>query len=105
MVCLVVADNTPGTHAANCLPACCGNLGMSMQNIARQCIPQSGKKVREKEEMKWKGLVLVHAQVDVESMYQRLGFETDDSLGRWDEEGIEHVGMFKRISLHNSPDK
>jgi len=57
------------------------------------------------EEMKWKGLVLVHAQVDVESMYHRLGFETDDSLGRWDEEGIEHVGMFKRISLHNSPNK
>jgi hypothetical protein len=24
---------------------------------------------------------------------------TDESLGRWDEEGIEHVGMFKRITL------
>lgn len=48
---------------------------------------------------KWNGLVLVHAQVDVEQMYQRLGFETDDSLGKWDEEGIQHVGMFKRIPL------
>lgn len=45
----------------------------------------------------WKGLVLVHAQVDVERMYRALGFETDIGLGRWDEEGIEHVGMFKRI--------
>ncbi|KAJ5924148.1 hypothetical protein N7466_008335 [Penicillium verhagenii] len=46
---------------------------------------------------KWEGLVLVHAQVDVEKMYCGLGFETDESLGRWDEEGIEHVGMFRRL--------
>ncbi|CAL5867091.1 uncharacterized protein PFLUO_LOCUS1303 [Penicillium psychrofluorescens] len=45
----------------------------------------------------WKGLVLVHAQVDVEKMYAGLGFVTDESLGRWDEEGIEHVGMFRRL--------
>jgi len=48
---------------------------------------------------KWEGLVLVHAQVDVEQMYHGLGFQTDESLGRWDEEGIEHVGMFRRIKL------
>ncbi|KAI3000063.1 acyl-CoA N-acyltransferase [Aspergillus phoenicis ATCC 13157] len=50
-------------------------------------------------EGEWKGLVLVHAQVQVEGMYQRLGFETDEELGRWDEEGIEHVGMWRRISV------
>ena len=43
---------------------------------------------------KWNGLVLVHAQVSVEGMYARLGFETDEGMGRWDEEGIEHVGMW-----------
>lgn len=48
---------------------------------------------------KWEGLVLVHAQVDVEQMYRGLGFQTDESLGRWDEEGIEHVGMFRRLKL------
>lgn len=48
---------------------------------------------------RWQGLVLVHAQVGVEKMYKRLGFETDETLGRWDEEGIEHVGMFKRIEV------
>ncbi|KAJ5779923.1 hypothetical protein N7457_005083 [Penicillium paradoxum] len=47
----------------------------------------------------WQGLVLVHAQVDVEGMYAGLGFETDKSLGRWDEEGIDHVGMFRRVVL------
>ncbi|KAK5789027.1 hypothetical protein VI817_008151 [Penicillium citrinum] len=93
-------------------------LGRQLVNIALKWAESHGEEIdaamrdvagqlkqSKLEEMKWKGLVLVHAQVDVESMYQRLGFETDDSLGRWDEEGIEHVGMFKRISLHNSPDK
>ena len=45
----------------------------------------------------WDGLVLVHAQVNVESLWQRLGFKTDEKLGRWDEEGIEHLGMWRRL--------
>ncbi|KAL3491825.1 acyl-CoA N-acyltransferase [Aspergillus germanicus] len=45
----------------------------------------------------WKGLALVHAQVDVEKMYGRLGFVTDESMGTWVEEGIDHVGMWKRL--------
>ncbi|RAH54789.1 acetyltransferase, GNAT family [Aspergillus piperis CBS 112811] len=53
-------------------------------------------------EGEWKGLVLVHAQVQVEGMYKRLGFETDEALGRWDEEGIEHVGMWRRVSVGSS---
>ncbi|PYH94884.1 hypothetical protein BO71DRAFT_475061, partial [Aspergillus ellipticus CBS 707.79] len=47
----------------------------------------------------WKGLVLVHAQTQVEGMYERVGFKTDEGLGRWDEEGIEHLGMWRRISV------
>ncbi|CAG8107163.1 unnamed protein product [Penicillium salamii] len=47
----------------------------------------------------WRGLVLVHAQVGVEGMYGRLGFVVDEGLGRWDEEGIEHCGMFRRVGL------
>lgn len=49
--------------------------------------------------VQWQGLVLVHAQVEVEKMYKGLGFQTDESLGRWDEEGIEHVGMFRRVEV------
>ena len=45
----------------------------------------------------YNGLVLCHAQVAVEKMYARLGFVTDEKLGRWEEEGIEHLGMWKRI--------
>ena len=47
----------------------------------------------------WKGLVLVHAQVSVEKVWAKMGFVTDEKLGRWDEEGIEHLGMWRRIEL------
>lgn len=47
----------------------------------------------------WKGLVLIHAQVHLESMYRRFGFQTDRKLGQWDEEGICHIGMWKRTNL------
>ncbi|CAG8941661.1 unnamed protein product [Penicillium salamii] len=49
--------------------------------------------------MGWRGLVLVHAQIGVEGMYGRVGFVVDEGLGRWDEEGIEHCGMFRRVGL------
>jgi predicted GNAT family N-acyltransferase len=69
-------------------------IDTAMRNVAGQ----EGVHLKDGLES-WKGLVLVHAQVDVERMYQGLGFVTNESLGRWDEEGIEHVGMFKRITL------
>ncbi|RMZ79085.1 hypothetical protein DV737_g3589, partial [Chaetothyriales sp. CBS 132003] len=47
----------------------------------------------------WQGDVLCHAQVAVEKMYERLGFRTDDRLGRWVEEGIDHLGMWRRIEV------
>ena len=49
----------------------------------------------------WHGNVLCHAQVVVERMYQKLGFTTDEKLGRWDEVGIEHLGMWKRIQVQS----
>lgn len=47
----------------------------------------------------WNGLVFIHAQVEVESFYNRLGFVTDPGMGRWYEEGIEHVAMWRRLEL------
>lgn len=49
----------------------------------------------------WDGLVLLHAQTSVEAMYAKMGFVTDTKLGKWDEEGIEHVGMWKRITVQS----
>ncbi|MCJ1319505.1 hypothetical protein MMC15_004841 [Xylographa vitiligo] len=47
----------------------------------------------------WKGLVLVHAQKGVEDFWRGVGFVRDEGLGEWVEEGIVHVGMWRRVSL------
>lgn len=47
----------------------------------------------------WKGLMCVHAQVQVQKVWAKWGFELDEGMGTWDEEGIMHVGMFRRLSL------
>jgi len=49
--------------------------------------------------MEWKGLVLAHAQKWVEKWYHSLGFVTDEGMGTWWEEGIEHVAMWKRVDV------
>lgn len=54
----------------------------------------------EEEGNEWNGLVLVHAQRDVEGWYRSVGgFVTDAGMGVWIEEGIEHVGMWRRLDL------
>lgn len=52
----------------------------------------------------WQGLVLVHAQVGVEKTWERLGFKTDTRLGRWNEEGIEHLGMWTQLDMGAVPE-
>lgn len=47
----------------------------------------------------FKGLVLVHSQTGVQKVWRKYGFETDQSMGHWDEEGIDHVGMWKRVDV------
>ena len=49
--------------------------------------------------MEWRGLVMLHAQVGVQKVWKRYGFETDESMGIWDEEGIDHVGMWRRLEV------
>jgi predicted GNAT family N-acyltransferase len=50
-------------------------------------------------DLEWKGLVMVHAQLDAVRFYAKNGFVVDEELGTWIEEGIEHVAMWKRIEL------
>ena len=45
----------------------------------------------------WKGLVLIHAQGDMEGWWGRIGFVRDEGMGEWWEEGIRHVGMWRRV--------
>ena len=52
----------------------------------------------------WQGLVRIHAQIGAVRWYEGQGFELDkDEKGKvrdgWDEEGIWHLGMWKRVDL------
>lgn len=48
----------------------------------------------------WDGLVLVHAQRRLAAWYKSVGgFVTDEGMGVWMEERIEHVGMWRRLDL------
>lgn len=46
----------------------------------------------------WKGLMCVHAQEQVAKTWAKWGFKLDEGMGRWEEEGISHVGMFQRLN-------
>ncbi|KAK1834506.1 acyl-CoA N-acyltransferase [Podospora conica] len=50
-------------------------------------------------DLTWNGLVCIHAQVGAMEMWARNGFQVDESLGRWWEEGMEHVGMYRRCEI------
>lgn len=48
----------------------------------------------------------MHAQdrPEVVKTYQKWGFQIDEKMGRWWEEGIPHVGMFIRLDIkHPGP--
>lgn len=47
----------------------------------------------------WNGLALVHAQIQLERFYSRFGFVKDEEMGEWDEEGIQHIGMWSTLKL------
>ncbi|KAG7135915.1 hypothetical protein HYQ45_006371 [Verticillium longisporum] len=53
----------------------------------------------EKDIPKWGGLVCVHSQEQVTGTWERFGFNVDEEMGRWKEEGIWHRGMFMRLEL------
>lgn len=50
----------------------------------------------------WKGLVCVHAQESVEKAWAKWEFQLDEGMGSWDEEGIKHVGMFRRLPIEGA---
>ncbi|KAJ6789083.1 hypothetical protein PWT90_00385 [Aphanocladium album] len=54
---------------------------------------------RETEIPSWGGLVCVHAQKQVQKVWERWGFKVDEGMGTWWEEGIPHIGMFQRLPI------
>lgn len=55
------------------------------------------------EAPQWKGLICVHAQEQVKDAWAKWGFKVDEGMGRWEEEGIPHVGMFLRLNIDSRP--
>ena len=53
----------------------------------------------KKEQIPWQGLILVHAQTGVQKLWERFHFEVDKEMGTWNEEGIPHIGMWRRIDV------
>jgi predicted GNAT family N-acyltransferase len=63
---------------------------------------------REKE-ITWQGLVMIHAQAHLKNMWEKHGFHEElknddgeveiEAEPHWMEEGIEHVGMWKRLPM------
>ena len=59
--------------------------------------------------LSWQGLIMIHAQVQLKHMWEKHGFheELRNDKGEveiaaephWMEEGIEHVGMWKRLKI------
>lgn len=47
----------------------------------------------------WNGLVLVHAQKMIERFWASCGFVRDEGMGEWWEERIEHVAMWRRVTV------
>ncbi|KAL8783722.1 MAG: hypothetical protein Q9195_009295 [Heterodermia aff. obscurata] len=60
---------------------------------------EGGDGDREREVGEWNGLVLVHAQKEIERFWAALGFVKDEGMGEWWEDGIEHVAVWKRVRL------
>ena len=59
----------------------------------------SGEGKQPGDAPQWRGLVLSHAQKSVQRWWGKMGFEFDEGLGVWWEEGIEHVGMWRRVEV------
>ena len=86
-------------------------LGRLLVNTAIEWLKQNADQVdgekspedavaKEKEDVReWRGLVLLHAQKDIERFWQSCGFEKDEGMGEWCEEGIEHIAMWRRVNI------
>lgn len=48
---------------------------------------------------RWGGLFCAHAQEDAVRVWEKCGFQVDEGMGQWMEEGIPHVGMFLRVEV------
>jgi predicted GNAT family N-acyltransferase len=73
--------------------------------MERAHVTENGKE----QQLAWEGLVMIHAQAQIKKMWEKHGFseELTNDKGEieiaaephWIEEGIEHIGMWKRLEI------
>lgn len=80
-------------YAKRLIEEAVGWAGGHRGDVVRDWRDERGERVR------WRGLFLAHAQVDKEVWYAGMGWRTDVGLGKWDECGIMHVGMWRRVEV------
>ncbi|MCJ1352919.1 MAG: hypothetical protein MMC33_002903 [Icmadophila ericetorum] len=88
-------------------------LGRLLVNAALEWVSKNKDKVQDSRgtdpverenwglRREWKGLVLIHAQGEMERWWRMMGFVRDEGMGEWWEEGIRHVGMWRRMDVRN----
>lgn len=77
-------------------------LGRAEDDSAQSAGDSDTKEQKPEEELpQWKGLVLAHAQIGVLKMYEKIGFKVDEGMGTWWEDGIEHMGVWRRVDIAN----
>jgi predicted GNAT family N-acyltransferase len=65
------------------------------------------------QHLAWDGLIMIHAQANLKKMWEKHGFSEElrndhgeveiHAEPHWVEEGIEHIGMWKRIEVKKRP--
>ena len=89
-------------------------LGHLLANTAIEWATQTASEINEQKEvavakqeesaernLKWKGLILVHAQKNItERFWSSMGFVRDEGMSEWWEDGILHVGMWRRVQVN-----
>ena len=73
--------------------------------MERAQINEHGKE----QQLQWEGLIMIHAQANIKHVWEKHGFseELKNDNGEveiaaephWMEEGIEHIGMWKRVEV------
>lgn len=76
-----------------------GRHGEILRHRNREHAEEEITEEEEGSESQWTGLILVHAQKAAKRFWERVGFLEDEGMGVWWEEGFEHVGMWRRVTI------
>lgn len=72
-------------------------IAKQLVNAAVKFASENPSDMVEAGGLAWNGMCLVHAQTVAVGMWVKCGFEVDEDMGEWDEEGMMHKGMWRKI--------